>query len=47
MKVVETLNPRLAVLTHIGHELDVWLMTEGVKLPADVVIGREGMCFSS
>ena len=43
LEIIESLDVRLAVLTHIGHELDAWLMAGGVDdLPAGVVVGNDG-----
>jgi phosphoribosyl 1,2-cyclic phosphate phosphodiesterase len=43
LEIIEQLQPARAVLTHIGHTLDAWLMAEPRQLPANVVMGREGM----
>lgn len=43
LKTIEQLQPATAVLTHIGHTLDAWLMAEPRQLPANVLVGREGM----
>lgn len=40
---IARLNPRQAVLTHIGHTLDAWLMEQPRSLPGNVLIGRDGM----
>ena len=40
---IEQLQPAKAVLTHIGHTLDAWLMEHLDQLPEQVVVGREGM----
>lgn len=48
LETVQALRPRTAILTHIGHKLDAWLMREqgaGRKssiLPIDVTVGRDG-----
>jgi phosphoribosyl 1,2-cyclic phosphate phosphodiesterase len=34
--------PRLTVLTHIGHDLDIWLRTHTNILPENVVVGSDG-----
>lgn len=41
--IVERCKPRQAVLTHIGHELDAWLLDHDGALPAFVKIGRDGL----
>ncbi|MGV8918012.1 MAG: phosphonate metabolism protein PhnP [Pseudomonas sp.] len=38
---IAELQPDLAVLTHIGHTLDVWLQRN--ELPAQVIVARDGM----
>jgi phosphoribosyl 1,2-cyclic phosphate phosphodiesterase len=43
LHTVEQLQPATAVLTHIGHTLDAWLMEHRHELPDGVVVGREGM----
>lgn len=39
------IRPDTTVLTHIGHDLDVWLHTEDHDLPTNVVAGFDGMRF--
>lgn len=43
LRIIEELQPGKAVLTHIGHTLDAWLLAEPRQLPAHVEIGREGI----
>jgi phosphoribosyl 1,2-cyclic phosphate phosphodiesterase len=43
LQIIDALQPRQAVLTHIGHTLDAWLMHEPRDLPANVTIARDGM----
>jgi phosphoribosyl 1,2-cyclic phosphate phosphodiesterase len=43
LKSIEQLQPASAILTHIGHTLDAWLIAEPRQLPANVLVGREGM----
>jgi len=43
LQIVQALQPRQAVLTHVGHTLDEWLLHEPRKLPANVTIARDGM----
>jgi phosphoribosyl 1,2-cyclic phosphate phosphodiesterase len=42
---IARLQPRQAVLTHIGHTLDAWLMEQPRSLPGNVVVGRDGVVF--
>jgi phosphoribosyl 1,2-cyclic phosphate phosphodiesterase len=42
---IARLQPKQAVLTHIGHTLDAWLMEQPRSLPGNVVIGRDGMTY--
>ena len=39
---IEALQPELAVLTHIGHALDAWLLAHEGVLPGKVRVGRDG-----
>lgn len=43
LHTIEELQPGKAVLTHIGHTLDVWLMEHGHELPDGVVVASDGM----
>lgn len=43
LEIIDALQPRQAVLTHVGHTLDAWLMHEPRDLPANVTIARDGM----
>lgn len=43
LQIIATLQPRQAVLTHVGHTLDAWLLHEPRELPAHVTIARDGM----
>jgi phosphoribosyl 1,2-cyclic phosphate phosphodiesterase len=43
LDIIEDLQPAKAVLTHVGHTLDVWLMEHGGTLPERVVVARDGM----
>lgn len=47
LEVVRQLAPRQAVLTHIGHQLDAYLMACPHGLPPNVLIGRDGDVFGS
>lgn len=42
LDILAALNTRKSVLTHIGHELDCWLMDAGNTLPDNVQIGYDG-----
>ena len=43
LDIIEQLQPGQAVLTHIGHTLDAWLMEHRQTLPKRVVIAHDGM----
>ncbi|WP_122735659.1 phosphonate metabolism protein PhnP, partial [Pseudomonas viridiflava] len=43
LDIIERLKPVKAVLTHIGHTLDAWLMEQPRQLPDNVMIARDGM----
>lgn len=43
LDIIERLKPVKAVLTHIGHTLDAWLMEQPRQLPDNVLIARDGM----
>ncbi|MBF6615788.1 phosphonate metabolism protein PhnP [Pollutimonas thiosulfatoxidans] len=45
LDIVSMLRPGKAVLTHIGHKLDAFLMEHPGHLPPGVVIGRDGDVF--
>ncbi|MDY7560822.1 phosphonate metabolism protein PhnP [Pseudomonas sp. 10B1] len=40
---IADLKPGQAVLTHIGHTLDAWLMEARNRLPENVIVARDGM----
>lgn len=40
------LNPRNTVLTHIGHDLDRWLMDNPGSLPDNLLVGRDDLAIS-
>lgn len=42
LEVVERLQPRAAVLTHIGHSFDAWLLEHSDALPAGVSLAFDG-----
>lgn len=41
--IIERLAPRAAVLTHVGHTLDAWLIDHAHSLPAGVRMAFDGM----
>ncbi|MEB0040076.1 MULTISPECIES: phosphonate metabolism protein PhnP [unclassified Pseudomonas] len=43
LESIAQLKPQLAVLTHIGHTLDAWLMETGNQLPMHIIVARDGM----
>ncbi|EGH34291.1 carbon-phosphorus lyase complex accessory protein [Pseudomonas syringae pv. japonica str. M301072] len=43
LQTIEWLRPGRAVLTHVGHTLDAWLMERGQRLPDHVLIGLDSM----
>jgi phosphoribosyl 1,2-cyclic phosphate phosphodiesterase len=42
LAIHETLMPKKTVMTHIGHDLDLWLNDNASKLPDEVDIGHDG-----
>lgn len=46
LRLIEEVRPQHAWLTHIGHELDLWLRDNGGNLPVNVSIARDGMTLS-
>jgi len=42
LQIIAVLQPGQAVLTHIGHTLDAWLLAESRELPGNVSIARDG-----
>ncbi|NYT85847.1 phosphonate metabolism protein PhnP [Pollutimonas harenae] len=47
LDTIHALNVKQAVLTHISHGLDVWLMDEANTLPDGVVVGHDGAVFGN
>ncbi|HEY9279974.1 MAG TPA: phosphonate metabolism protein PhnP [Eoetvoesiella sp.] len=45
LHTIEQLPVKQAVLTHIGHSFDAWLMQYGAQLPSHVLVGRDGDVF--
>lgn len=41
LEILHALNARQSVLTHIGHELDCWLMDPGNALPDNIDVGYD------
>lgn len=44
LECIESLRPRRAVLTHVGHTLDAWLLDHPAALPEGVELARDGVC---
>lgn len=42
LQIIDELKPAHAVLTHIGHNLDTWLMENPDALPKGVILGFDG-----
>jgi phosphoribosyl 1,2-cyclic phosphate phosphodiesterase len=42
LQCIDELQPKSAVLTHVGHTLDAWLMEHRGELPANVRVGFDG-----
>ncbi len=42
LEIYQRLKPEKLVLTHIGHGMEHWLSHSSHKLPADIVVGRDG-----
>jgi len=43
LQIIEQLQPAKAVLTHVGHTLDAWLIEHGDQLPGQVIVARDAM----
>lgn len=43
LEIIEQLQTGKAVLTHIGHTLDAWLIEHEDELPEQVVVAVDGM----
>jgi phosphoribosyl 1,2-cyclic phosphate phosphodiesterase len=41
LAIIKSLQPKKAYLTHVGHELDCFLMGDNYQLPANVLIARD------
>lgn len=46
LQTIDALSPGQSVLTHIGHELDVWLIEHPDALPAGVSVGHDHAMYS-
>jgi len=42
LSLLQRVQPRSLVLTHIGHAMDQWLLKHADSLPAQVQVGRDG-----
>jgi len=42
LQCIDELQPKSAVLTHVGHSFDVWLMEHRGELPGNVSVGFDG-----
>ncbi|MHC8291440.1 phosphonate metabolism protein PhnP [Pseudomonas sp. XS1P51] len=42
LRCIDDLRPGLAVLTHVGHTLDAWLLEHHCELPAQVTVAFDG-----
>ena len=47
LAIIKTLQPKKAYLTHIGHELDCFLLSDNYQLPANVFIARDNQLIMS
>jgi len=43
LKIISSIGVRRAFLTHIGHEMDEWLLENRESLPDNVLIARDGL----
>jgi phosphoribosyl 1,2-cyclic phosphate phosphodiesterase len=43
LDIIDRLQPTNAILTHVGHTLDLWLMEHAGTLPHHVTVARDGM----
>ncbi len=43
LEIIASIGAREVILTHIGHEMDEWLLKEGNNLPKGVLVARDGM----
>lgn len=47
LQTIEMVAPEHTWLTHIGHELDLWLRDNSASIPANVSVARDGMTIPS
>lgn len=47
LQLIHAVSPKHAWLTHIGHELDLWLRDNAASLPGNVSVARDGMTIPS
>lgn len=43
LRIVRSVKPQQTILTHIGHDLDVWLKEHSDSLPTEIRVGYDGM----
>ena len=43
LQIAKTIKPDRTILTHIGHDLDIWLKQNPSALPESIFIGRDGL----
>jgi phosphoribosyl 1,2-cyclic phosphate phosphodiesterase len=43
LQIIDALKPDKAVLTHVGHTLDTWLIEQPGELPGHVMVARDGV----
>ncbi|MFY0677852.1 MAG: phosphonate metabolism protein PhnP [Neptuniibacter sp.] len=43
IEIAERTQPHQVVLTHIGHDLDIWLKQNPAELPENIIAGYDGM----
>lgn len=41
--IVKAVRPKQTVLTHIGHDFDIWLRNNADDLPSGFIVGRDGL----
>jgi phosphoribosyl 1,2-cyclic phosphate phosphodiesterase len=43
LTIDEQVHPKHTVLTHVGHDLDIWLLTNQTRLPSHISVGKDSM----
>jgi len=43
LEIDKVLQPKRVVLTHIGHDLDIWLKANHHELPSNIFVGKDGL----